>query len=56
MTDAATLRAALRPRGQRQERVLNPIPMLTRQGMPLLADMRDAAAPHAESILAGQHS
>lgn len=54
MGDVATLRAALRPRGERQERVLNPIPLLARQGLSLLGEMRDAARPHAESIVAGE--
>lgn len=53
MSDVATLRAALRPRGQRQERVLNPVPMLARHGMALLTEMRDAAGPHAERTVSG---
>jgi uncharacterized protein YllA (UPF0747 family) len=54
MSDVATLRASLRPRGKPQERVLNPIPILARQGMPLLDEMRDAARPHARSLLTGK--
>lgn len=53
MTDVATLRAALRPRGARQERVLSPIPILARHGMALLDEMIGAASPHAERIVAG---
>ena len=53
MTDVATVRAALRPRGGRQERVLNPIPILARQGTSLLGEMRDAARPHADAIVEG---
>jgi uncharacterized protein YllA (UPF0747 family) len=53
MSDVATLRAFLRPRGKPQERVLNPIPILARQGLSLLDEMRDAARPHARSLVAG---
>jgi uncharacterized protein YllA (UPF0747 family) len=51
MRDVATLRAALRPRGERQERVLNPIPILARQGLALLGEMRATACAHAEAIV-----
>jgi len=53
MHDVATLRAALRPRGERQERVLNPIPLLARNGMALLGEMRDSAQSHAETLVTG---
>jgi uncharacterized protein YllA (UPF0747 family) len=53
MSDIATLRAFLRPRGQPQERVLNPVPILARQGLSLLDEMRDAARPHARSLASG---
>jgi uncharacterized protein YllA (UPF0747 family) len=53
MRDVATLRAALRPRGERQERVLNPVPILARQGLALLGEMRASARAHAESIVTG---
>jgi uncharacterized protein YllA (UPF0747 family) len=53
MTDVATLRAALRPRGEPQERVLNPVPILARHGLSLLGEMRDAARPHARAIVEG---
>ncbi len=51
MRDVATLRGALRPHGERQERVLNAIPLLTRNGCDLLADMRRAAGPHAARLV-----
>ncbi|HEX5970662.1 MAG TPA: bacillithiol biosynthesis BshC [Gemmatimonadaceae bacterium] len=53
MSDVATLRACLRPRGKRQERALNPVPILARQGMSLIDEMRDAARPHARSLVSG---
>jgi len=43
--------AALFPTGQRQERVLNCIPMLARGGEELLDGMKRAAASHALSLL-----
>jgi bacillithiol biosynthesis cysteine-adding enzyme BshC len=51
MQDAATLRAALYPRGMRQERLLNPIPIFSRHGLLLLSEMMDAARPHAASLV-----
>jgi uncharacterized protein YllA (UPF0747 family) len=54
MSDVATLRAYLRPRGKPQERVLNPVPILARQGMSLLDEMRDAARPHVRSLVSGK--
>ncbi|HET9012637.1 MAG TPA: bacillithiol biosynthesis BshC, partial [Gemmatimonadaceae bacterium] len=51
MRDVATLRAALRPRGVRQERLLNAIPIFARHGSGLLAEMCRAARPHAASLL-----
>lgn len=51
MRDVATLRAALRPRGGRQERVLNAIPFFARHGSALLGEMCRAAAPHAASLV-----
>jgi bacillithiol synthase len=56
MRDVATLRAALYPGGKRQERALNAIPILARNGLALLDEMRDAARPHAERIVAGEHA
>ena len=49
--DVATLRAALYPRGVRQERALNITPLLARHGTALLDDMRAAASPHARALL-----
>jgi uncharacterized protein YllA (UPF0747 family) len=51
MRDVATLRAALYPRGARQERVLNAIPLFARNGTSLLSEMCRAAAPHAASLV-----
>ena len=51
MRDAATLRAALYPDGARQERRLNATPIFARHGLALLADMREAARPHAASLI-----
>ena len=51
MTDAATLRAALYPRGVRQERALNVIPLLGRHGLALLDEMREAARAHGDAIV-----
>jgi hypothetical protein len=51
MQDAATLRAALHPRGIRQERLLNPIPIFSRHGLALLSVMVEAARPHAASLV-----
>jgi uncharacterized protein YllA (UPF0747 family) len=53
MLDLATLRAALRPRGARQERTLNILPLLARNGCELLTEMCRAAGPHAAAIVAG---
>jgi bacillithiol biosynthesis cysteine-adding enzyme BshC len=51
MRDVATARAHLYPDGVRQERALNFIPMLARQGPPLLAAMRDASGAHARALV-----
>jgi bacillithiol synthase len=51
MRQIATARAHLFPDGERQERALNFIPMLARQGPPLFDAMRDAAAKHAEALI-----
>jgi uncharacterized protein YllA (UPF0747 family) len=51
MRDAAALQAALYPRGNRQERLVNAIPFFARNGLVLLEKMRDAAAAHAESLV-----
>jgi uncharacterized protein YllA (UPF0747 family) len=51
MRDVATARAALYPGGERQERVLNFIPFLARNGRPLLDAMRAEAARHADRLI-----
>jgi uncharacterized protein YllA (UPF0747 family) len=53
MFDLATLRAALRPRGGRQERTLNLLPLLARNGCELLADMCRVAGSHAAALVGG---
>jgi uncharacterized protein YllA (UPF0747 family) len=54
--DIACASAALWPRGQRQERVLNFIPMLARCGDELLAEMRAKAAEHANALIGALRS
>ena len=56
MRDVATVRAALYPEGKRQERVLNFIPFLARNGGPLLDAMRAEAARHATAIVGSDAS
>lgn len=51
MRDVATLRGALYPNGKRQERALNFLPMLARNGAPLLDEMRRAARAHANALV-----
>ncbi|MEO7963092.1 MAG: bacillithiol biosynthesis cysteine-adding enzyme BshC [Gemmatimonadaceae bacterium] len=51
MRDIATLRGALYPGGTRQERALNFLPLLARNGRALVTAMRDAAREHAESLV-----
>jgi bacillithiol biosynthesis cysteine-adding enzyme BshC len=51
--DLATVRAALMPEHQRQERRLNPVPMLARHGDLLLAQLKAAAAMHAGTLVGG---
>jgi uncharacterized protein YllA (UPF0747 family) len=51
MRDVATLRAHLFPRGSRQERTVNLIPILARQGLDLLTEMRQVAGAHAKSLI-----
>jgi uncharacterized protein YllA (UPF0747 family) len=45
---------ALFPNGERQERVLNYVPMLSRGGEQLLNDMRRAARTHADALIRGR--
>lgn len=49
--DLAGASAAMWPRGKRQERVLNFIPMLSRGGEALVAEMRSAAGRHVGQLL-----
>lgn len=53
VTDLATVRAALMPENQRQERRLNPVPMLARHGDLLLAQLKAGAAMHAGTLVGG---
>lgn len=53
VTDLATARAALMPENQRQERRLNPVPMLARHGDLLLAQLKAGAAMHAGTLVGG---
>jgi bacillithiol biosynthesis cysteine-adding enzyme BshC len=53
MRDLATLRGALFPFGERQERVLNATPFFARYGTELLARMCTAAHPHAAALVNG---
>lgn len=53
MRDVATARAHLYPDGARQERALNFIPMLARQGPHLWSTMREAASAHARALVGG---
>ncbi len=51
VNDIATVRAALMPDNQRQERRINPVPMLARHGDLLLAQLKAGAAMHAGSLV-----
>lgn len=51
--ELATARGALYPRGVRQERALNLLPLLARHGPELLARMRARAGEHAIVLAAG---
>jgi bacillithiol biosynthesis cysteine-adding enzyme BshC len=53
LRDVGTLRGALYPLGIRQERALNLVPMLSRNGVELLSEMRDAAGDHARRLIDG---
>jgi len=50
--DLTTVTAALYPRGVRQERVLNAVPLLARHGPALTEAMLTAARMHAEAVVA----
>ena len=51
MTELATLRGALFPNGQPQERALNMVPLLARHGPTLFDTMRQLARKHAETLV-----
>ncbi|MEP6731954.1 MAG: bacillithiol biosynthesis BshC [bacterium] len=51
LRDVGTLRGALYPHGTRQERALNLIPVLSRHGLGVLPEMRDAAREHAQALI-----
>jgi uncharacterized protein YllA (UPF0747 family) len=51
LADIATARGALFPHGKRQERALNPIPMLARHGSLVIDGMLTAARRHAREVL-----
>lgn len=51
VSDLAAARAALFPEGHRQERRLNPVPMLARHGDLLLAQLKAGAAMHAGTLV-----
>lgn len=56
--DLAAVTAALHPLGSRQERVLNPVPLLARYGPALVDAMLGEARRHAEGLVArgvGRH-
>jgi hypothetical protein len=53
MRDLGTARGALYPFGVRQERALNLLPTLSRHGLALFDELRDAAGGHAAAIVAG---
>jgi bacillithiol synthase len=56
MVDVATVRGALRPNGERQERTLNFVPFLARGGPALLDAMGREAARHASELVGGGSS
>jgi hypothetical protein len=51
MRDIATATAALYPDGKRQERAINFLPILARQGRPLLDAMLAEARRHARALM-----
>jgi uncharacterized protein YllA (UPF0747 family) len=53
MRDLGSVRAALMPEGLRQERVLNPLPVVARHGDTLMEQLRAGAALHATQLLGG---
>jgi uncharacterized protein YllA (UPF0747 family) len=51
VAELATVRASLMPDNQRQERRLNPVPLLARHGDLLLAQLKAGAAMHAGTLV-----
>ena len=51
VSDLAAVRANLMPAGHRQERRLNPVPMIARHGDLLLAQLKAGAAMHAGTLV-----
>ena len=51
VNDLASVRASLMPENQRQERRLNPVPLLARHGDLLLAQLKAGAAMHAGALV-----
>ena len=49
--DLASIRAALVPQGERQERRLNFVPLMARHGAPFLAQLQAGAAMHAGTVI-----
>jgi bacillithiol biosynthesis cysteine-adding enzyme BshC len=56
LREVATLRGSLYPLNIRQERALNLVPALSRQGLDLLAEMREAASAHADALVGASSS
>jgi len=53
MRDLGSVRAALMPENERQERVLNPLPLVARHGESLMEQLRAGAATHAAQLVGG---
>ena len=53
MRDLGSVRAALMPENERQERVLNPLPLVARHGESLMEQLRAGAATHAAQLIGG---
>jgi uncharacterized protein YllA (UPF0747 family) len=53
MAEFATLRAALYPDGERQDRMLNFVSMLAREGPPLIDEVRALAHDHCRALVHG---
>ena len=54
MSDIATARGSLYPNGKRQERALNPLPILARHGSLVIEKMLEGAAEHAVELVHGE--